>query len=705
MSALSDRLFDLLLAVIRSGGYALVAALVAETLVLLLGPLRVRKRIGYVLLLVVLVRMAIPAGVASPFSLFNLSFVKEPLDDRCDLPADGGPVGEYDIAIQGSEEYDDTLYAGLTPVKDDGLSFSYIRYTTDAAGAILPAQTYREKYGAVTAWIWFGGVLLFWGYGIVTTVLLKRRVSTATRVAPGVYESDRITSPFILGIFRPVIYLPLGLTPEQRELVLCHERMHLRWGDHIVKLLAYFITGLYWMTVWLGFYFYRLLLYAMEEACDQDALRQLGEGRKADYGEALLAFSTKRQFRQVMTVAFSESWVKDRIRQVLKYKPPRRWLSVPAALLALAVAISLSTDALPAEASSVDAPAAHTLYDLLPEGFLLSSEMEISAEGQALSPDADACRALRSRLYALSFVEITELGQTTVTDEGLPVLRLRSRDGDTVELTLSETALVLYDPAQGVCRRAGADRVSLAAVRGLIYHLLGIPQDTQSLYQLPQSEGASALGWTLSAADGSKDIWLYTDDSCTEYLLLWNGLSFQLPLWSADEPFFLQQLDLNGDGAEELVVLCDTEDGQRLYVCTPTDAYDWQTALLTQSDLSYYLDLDFAEWADAPDRLDLMTLRDNTVWLTLDHAAPEWSGVLLSESNDTRVDIWQDAVFGLEDACLTVSASRMLFVRQDGDVRAVPVARVSARIAYNGEQEDHPPFEATIFRVTPLDIP
>ena len=76
MSAIFDRLFDLMLAVIRSGGYALVAALVAETLVLLLGPLRVRKRIGYALLLVVLVRMAIPVGLPASFSLFNFSPVQ-----------------------------------------------------------------------------------------------------------------------------------------------------------------------------------------------------------------------------------------------------------------------------------------------------------------------------------------------------------------------------------------------------------------------------------------------------------------------------------------------------------------------------------------------------------------------------------------------------------------------------------------------------
>lgn len=706
MSAISDRLFDLMLAVIRSGGYALVAALVAETLVLLLGPLRVRKRIGYALLLVVLVRMAIPAGLPASFSLFNFSPVQELVTDRFDLPTDGGPTGAYDIAIQGTPEYDDALYAGLTPTRDPDLSFSYIRYTTDESGSIRPAQTYRERYGALTAWIWFGGVLLFWGYGIVTTLLLRRRVATATRVEPGVYESDRITAPFILGIFRPVIYLPLGLTPQQRELILCHERMHLRWGDHIVKLLTYFLTGLHWMTVWLGVYFYRLLLYAMEEACDQDALRQLGEARRADYGETLLLFSTRRQLRQVMTVAFSESWIRDRIRQVLKYRSPRRILSLPAALLALAVALSLSTDALPS--GDVEAPLVDlTLYQLLPEGFVLADRMELSGGGQTVTPDADTRQALRSRLYAPSFADITELGSTTVAAEDLPCIRLFSRDGGSVELTFSDTALVLYDPASGLCRRAAADRISLASVRVLLTQLLSLSKDAQGLYDLyglPQKVGDSALGWTLCAADASKAAWLYANDTGTDFLLLWDAVSYRLPLQSGDTPFLLRLADLNGDDVEELTLLCTGGDGQRLYVCTPEPGFRWRVDGLFPADLAYYLELDFGEWADDPERLELAT-PDGHVRLELDRAALLRGGSLLPASNDPQtVGLYQNATFSMENDRLTLSATRMVLTEKDGETVVLPAARLSADITFTGAADDAP-FRLTLFQVSALDIP
>ena len=346
MNPMIDFLFDAMLAVIRTGGYALVVAVAAELLVLLLNALRVPKRIGYLLLCVVLLRMLVPTGIPSPFSIFNLEFVQDSVDMKYQIPDNGGYVGDYDIAIQGSDAYDDALYAGLTPNDRSDLPYRYIYYSETESGEIVPAKTYRETYGTITVIIWLGSILLFWGYGILSALLLKRRVATATILEPGVYETDQITAPFILGVFRPRIYLPCGLDENQRKMVLCHERMHLRWGDHIVKIIAYFAAGLHWYNIWLGLYFYRIFLGQMEEACDQDVIRSLGPEYRADYSEALLSFSTKRQLRQVMTVAFGESWVKERIRLVLKYKKPWRWLTMPAMLLVLTASVVLGTNGL-----------------------------------------------------------------------------------------------------------------------------------------------------------------------------------------------------------------------------------------------------------------------------------------------------------------------------------------------------------------------
>lgn len=354
MNVLTDYVFDMMLTVIRTSGYALVVALAAEILVLILNALRIPRRVGFVLLWVVLLRMLVPVSLPSRFSIFNLSLARDAAAYHYDIPANGGYIGDYDIAVEGTNAYDDAIYAGLEPSVESDLAFQYVHYTQDDQGNIQPAVTYREKYGGITALIWLASILLFWGYGILSALILKRRVSTATILEPGVYETDRISAPFILGIFRPKIYLPTGLDSQQREMILCHERMHLRWGDHIVKVIAYFAAGLHWYNIWLGLYFYRIFLQQMEEACDQDALRKLGAERKADYSEALLNFSTKRQFRQVVTVAFGESWIKERIQQVLKYKKPLRWLTVPAMVLVLASAVSLGTSSMLQDGSLIE---------------------------------------------------------------------------------------------------------------------------------------------------------------------------------------------------------------------------------------------------------------------------------------------------------------------------------------------------------------
>ena len=134
MNPMIDFLFDAMLTVIRTGGYALVVAVAAELLVLLLNALRVPKRIGYLLLCVVLLRMLVPAGIPSPFSIFNLAFVQDSVDMKYQIPDNGGYVGDYDIAIQGSDAYDDALYAGLTPNDRSDLPYRYIYYTETENG-------------------------------------------------------------------------------------------------------------------------------------------------------------------------------------------------------------------------------------------------------------------------------------------------------------------------------------------------------------------------------------------------------------------------------------------------------------------------------------------------------------------------------------------------------------------------------------------
>ena len=871
MNPMIDFLFDAMLTVIRTGGYALVVAVAAELLVLLLNALRVPKRIGYLLLCVVLLRMLVPTGIPSPFSIFNLEFVQDSVDMKYQIPDNGGYVGDYDIAIQGSDAYDDALYAGLTPNDRSDLPYRYIYYTETENGEIAPAKTYRETYGTITVIIWLGSILLFWGYGILSALLLKRRVATATILEPGVYETDQITAPFILGVFRPRIYLPCGLDEKQRKMVLCHERMHLRWGDHIVKIIAYFAAGLHWYNIWLGLYFYRIFLGQMEEACDQDVIRSLGPEYRADYSEALLSFSTKRQLRQVMTVAFGESWVKERIRLVLKYKKPWRWLTVPAMLLVLTASVVLGTnglaqngtlitasplakeelpdiyqspngihyemtkahdvssvvfdlevwnsaglyqrqeilrlsaqadpalelsnlhfnwvydlqsksalqsasdfhwrlqfkqkttsgtlslptdksvsvlfpDGLPRTLHSLDVnrdavlfcailgnesdtfteetltslqegqfavvlrytqynsilPLGVTVRELFPGGFVPEQRIEISAENLEKTLTGDQAKELLRLLSGVFIRDHVFLGQADVADEGQPSIKLFDKQGNRLEITLSNDKLLLYDCQNGSLQRAlSRDPLTVRMLKASIWKNLGIEKSSGEVFQLPQTISEEALGWTLIQSVPSKDIWLYMDVKSGDSLLL-SGLSSFQSIYPTDVwPLALSCQDLNQDGSDEIITVCQDDTAQRLYIFPQNIGEAFPYDIVTQGDLNYWMDSSFGEYAD----------NDDLVEICMD-AAPSVSHqfsrtALLGDmadgkyvSNQTE-DHYQDAEFSIKDGCISVKAVRILHFRLKDQDAYIPCAEVSAKIQYLGRQESEP-FVFTDFVIRPL---
>ena len=871
MNPMIDFLFDAMLTVIRTGGYALVVAVAAELLVLLLNALRVPKRIGYLLLCVVLLRMLVPTGIPSPFSIFNLEFIQDSVDMKYQIADNGGYVGDYDIAIQGSDAYDDALYAGLTPNDRSDLPYRYIYYTENENGEIAPAKTYRETYGTITVIIWLGSILLFWGYGILSALLLKRRVATATILEPGVYETDQITAPFILGVFRPRIYLPCGLDENQRKMVLCHERMHLRWGDHIVKIIAYFAAGLHWYNIWLGLYFYRIFLGQMEEACDQDVIRSLGPEYRADYSEALLSFSTKRQLRQVMTVAFGESWVKERIRLVLKYKRPWRWLTVPAMLLVLTASVVLGTnglaqngtlikaspltkeklpdiyessqgihyemtkahdvssvvfdlevwnseglyqrkeilrlssqadpglelsnlhfnwaydlqsksalqttsdfqwrlqfeqkttsgtfslptdkavsvlfpDGLPQTLHSLDVnrdavlfcailgnewdtfteetltslqegqfavvlrytqynsilPLGVTVRELFPEGFAPEERIEISAENLEKTLTGDQAKELLRLLSDVSFRDHVFLGQADVADEGQPSIKLFDKQGNRLEITLSNDKLLLYDCQNGSLQRALArDPLTVRMLKASIWKNLGIEKSSGEVFRLPQSLYEEALGWTLIQSVPIEDIWLYMDVKSGDSLLL-SGLNYSQSIFPSDVwPLSLSCQDLNTDGNDEIIVVCKDDAAQRLYVFPENLSKSFSYDFITQGDLNYWMDSSFGEYADNDDLVEICMDADPSVSLQFSRTA------LLGDmadgkyvSNQTE-DHYQDTEFSIKDGCISVKAVRILHVRLKDQDTYIPCVEVSAKIQYLGRQESEP-FVFTDFAIRPL---
>ena len=214
-----------------------------------------------------------------------------------------------------------------------------------AAFAPAPAQSANplQILTELAAWVWLGGCAALLLYAAVSALRLRLRVRTAVRLEGNVFQSEFVPSPFILGVLRPRIYLPFGLEPGAQDMVLAHERAHLKRGDQLWKPLGFLLLTAYWFNpvCWLA---YILFCRDIEAACDEKVVRELGDGCKAAYSRALLQCSVPRRMITACPLAFGETGVKGRIKSVLHYKKPTFWVVLAAVFVAIAVAVCFLTD-------------------------------------------------------------------------------------------------------------------------------------------------------------------------------------------------------------------------------------------------------------------------------------------------------------------------------------------------------------------------
>jgi len=183
--------------------------------------------------------------------------------------------------------------------------------------------------------VWLVGMAALALYALITTLRLHRQVQESVRLHGNVWQSDRITTPFILGVIRPRIFLPTTLTELDTSSVVAHERAHLKRGDHWWKPLGFVLLTVYWFNplMWLG---YILLCRDIETACDEKVIRDMDVAQRKSYSQTILACSAPRHLITACPVAFGETAVKSRVKTVLSYKKPAFWL-VLLAVVALAV--------------------------------------------------------------------------------------------------------------------------------------------------------------------------------------------------------------------------------------------------------------------------------------------------------------------------------------------------------------------------------
>lgn len=202
-------------------------------------------------------------------------------------------------------------------------------FAATPAASVNPLQVWMHLAGIV----WAVGVLALLLAALVSVWKLRRRVQASIELTKGVRLCDAIDTPFLLGLFRPTVYLPSQLSQRERDVVLAHEAAHKTHGDCIWKLLGYGILCAYWfyLPIWLG---YTLFCRDLELACDERAVKRLSFEEKKRYASVLLSCSVPRGSFPVCPLAFGEVGVKERVKRVLDKKPAK-------ALIALALAVCL----------------------------------------------------------------------------------------------------------------------------------------------------------------------------------------------------------------------------------------------------------------------------------------------------------------------------------------------------------------------------
>ena len=191
--------------------------------------------------------------------------------------------------------------------------------------------------------IWLIGVGIMLLYALISYIRLRHTVRTAIPLRENVWLCDSVKSPFILGVFRPRIYLPSDMDEDTAELVLKHEKAHLKRMDHLWKPLGFVLLSVYWFNpvLWLS---YVLLCRDIELACDEKVIRDMEGTAKKAYSEALLSCSVGHRMISACPVAFGEVGVKKRIKSVLNYKKPAFWFIVVAVVVSIVLALCFMTD-------------------------------------------------------------------------------------------------------------------------------------------------------------------------------------------------------------------------------------------------------------------------------------------------------------------------------------------------------------------------
>ena len=266
--------------------------------------------------LLVAIRLAVPFSIESPFSML--------------------PAKEYvtvDVSVTSSEQdYIYSLEHTVYKTEENALHYYTAEKQPIPSGVEGSRVAKSTDIMDILSIVWIIGAAVVLTYAFVAYIRLRRMVSDAVILRDNIYQSERVGSAFVLGLIRPRIYIPYGLSLKEIFMVVNHERAHISRKDHFAKPFGFIITAIYWFNplVWIA---YILLCRDIELACDEKVIKKIGYEKKKDYSQTLLNLSIPRKYIAACPVAFGEVGVGARVKNVLRMKKCRK------AIIAVALAV------------------------------------------------------------------------------------------------------------------------------------------------------------------------------------------------------------------------------------------------------------------------------------------------------------------------------------------------------------------------------
>ena len=388
--------------------------LVLAVLVLRLISKRSPKWVNVLLWGIVALRLVLPFSIESALSLIPSAETVSP------------------AAVQFAPA--PTITSGVSVIDNAVNSSLSEHFAAVPTASVNPLYVWTE----IAGWVWLIGLGAMLLYALVSYLRLRRRVSVSLPIQDHIYLCDAISSPFILGVVKPRIYLPSGLDEVQRQNVLAHEQAHLARRDHWWKPLGFALLAVYWFNpvLWLA---YTLLCRDIELACDERVIRTMDESAVKTYSTVLLACSMPRKAVITCPLAFGEIGVKERVRNALHYKKPAFWVVAASVAVCVVVAVCFLTDP-PTDTDAAGLVGFHreqvTYADVTDASGAQPSSVQLTAE------ETDAVYAL------LDAMQYKRLGAASAMQDCYARLYFISAAGERCEVILSEREM-LVNPITG----------------------------------------------------------------------------------------------------------------------------------------------------------------------------------------------------------------------------------------------------------------